>query len=131
MNAMSWILVGALTGGLTGIFLAEKGYGKVLSRGCTSSLDIFFGIVGASIVHSILFWALIGNPTPLDHYGTAFIGAIALVGTCRRVSERYFRSPTYRGMSRAAYLQWQDNLIVKELASWKPRRKPQAKSPSA
>jgi uncharacterized membrane protein YeaQ/YmgE (transglycosylase-associated protein family) len=43
MNAIVWILLGAMTGWLTGKLIGEKGYASQLLGGYTSSLDIFFG----------------------------------------------------------------------------------------
>jgi len=130
MNGMFWILVGGVTGGLTGILLGEKGYGKVLSCGCALSFDMFFGVVGAFCMHSS-FGVFLGDGSLISDYGTALMGAIILVGICRLVSETYFRSPTYRGMSRATFIEWHDELIVKELASWKKRRAEQTRSKSS
>ena len=133
MNGIFWIVVGAMTGWLTGILLGEKGYGKVVSTGCARSLDILIGVAGASIGHYILLWTVIGQGSLFSNYGIAVVGATALVGICRLVSEGFFRSPSYRGMSRAAFVAWHDNLTVKELANWKPRRTEQTKlkSPTA
>ncbi|HTN72486.1 MAG TPA: GlsB/YeaQ/YmgE family stress response membrane protein [Methylomirabilota bacterium] len=130
MNGIYWIFFGGVTGGLTGILLGEKGYGKVLSIGCAISFDTFFGVVGAFCMHT-LFGAMFGEGSLFNNYGTALIGAIVLVGICRLVSETYFRSPSYRGMSRAAFIEWHDELTVKELASWKKRRAEQARSKSS
>jgi hypothetical protein len=69
-----------------------------------------------------LFGAVIGWGGLLNNDGAALIGAIVFVGICRLVSERYFCSPSYRGMSRVAFIEWHDKLAVKELASWKSRR---------
>jgi len=120
MNAMFWILAGAIAGGLIGIFFKDKGYGRVLSTGGATSLDILFGVIGASIAEYVLFWAVSGKGATLNNYGAAVLGATILVGLCRHVSERYFRYPSYRGMSRAAFIEWHDSLTMKELATWKP-----------
>lgn len=130
MNGIFWILSGGMTGWLTGILLGEKGYGKVVPTGCARGLDIFFGVVGASFGHYLLSWAVIGKGTMLSNHGTAVLGATALVGICRLVSERYFRSPSYKGMSRAAFTEWHDNLTVKELATWRPRPRESSATPT-
>jgi hypothetical protein len=44
MNELLWILIAGAAGGLTGVLSREKGYGKVLSLGCTICLDIWHGI---------------------------------------------------------------------------------------
>ena len=130
MNELLWILIAGAAGGLTGVLSREKGYGKVLSLGCTICLDIGFGIAGAFGLRVLIgtLCSLIGAGSLVKYYGTAFIGAVGLVGICRLVSERYFRSPSYRGMSRAAFIEWHDKLAVKELAGWKTRRTEQARS---
>ena len=133
MNAILWIIVGGLIGWLTGISLGEKGYGKVLSMGCTRSLDMFFGVAGAAIGHYTLFWTVVGRGLMLSIYGAIALSAIALVVICRLVSEHCFRSPSHRGMFRGAFIEWHDTLTVKELANWKARRaaKSKSKSPAA
>ena len=130
MNRIFWILASAITGWLIGILLRDKGYGKVLSTSCTRSLDILFGVVGASILQYIFFWAVAGTDPVFSNYGIAVLGATSLVAFCRFVSERYFRSPSYRGMSRAAFIKWHESLTMKELATWKPPSKAGPTTPS-
>ena len=48
MNGILWVLVGGMSGWLTGKLIGEKGYGTLLLGSCASSLDIFLGIIGAS-----------------------------------------------------------------------------------
>lgn len=55
MNGIFWILVGGVTGWLTGELIGEKGYGKVLERGYAKGLDIVFGIIGASLGGYLFF----------------------------------------------------------------------------
>ncbi len=124
MDRIFWILAGAISGWLIGILFGEKGYGKILSKRWATGLDILFGVVGASVGQYLLFWAVIGKDTIFNNYSAAVTGATSLVGLCRFVSERYFRSPSYRGMSRAAFIEWHETLTMKELATWKsPSRK--------
>ena len=133
MNWILWILVGAITGWLESRWLGEKGYGKVLSANCARGMDTLFGLFGAAIGCYTLFGAVIDRGNMLSHSVVAALCATALVGFCRLMSERYFRSPSYRGMSRATFIEWHDTLTEKELAGWKLRRAQQtrAKSPSA
>jgi uncharacterized membrane protein YeaQ/YmgE (transglycosylase-associated protein family) len=130
MNRIFWILSGGITGWLVGMLLREKGYGRVLSRGCAGSVDILFGVVGAAIGPYILFWAVIGKGAVFSNSGTAILGAVTLVGFCRLVSQRFFRPRAYRGMSRAAFTEWHDSLAMKELASWKPRSRESSTTPT-
>ena len=92
MNGIFWFLVGGMTGWLTGKLIGEKGYGKLLLGGYAGSLDIFLGVVGASIGGYLFFWAVIGEGSSFSSYA-AILGSITLVGTCRLVSD--FRSPSY------------------------------------
>jgi len=130
MDRIFWILAGAIAGWLIGIFFEEKGYGKVLSTSCATSLDILFGVMGASIGQYILFPAVTGKSTIFNNYGAATIAATSLVALCRFVSQRYFRSPSYRGMSRAAFCEWHDSVTMKELATWKPPSRERSGTPA-
>jgi uncharacterized membrane protein YeaQ/YmgE (transglycosylase-associated protein family) len=98
MSGIFWILVGAITGWLTGTLIEKEGYGKRLLGGYTrSSLDIFFGGVGASIGGYLSFWTVIGEGSSFSGYAAAAIGSIALVGFVRQISAGY--SP-FRGGKR-------------------------------
>ena len=89
MNGIFWLLVGGITGWLTGKLIGEKGYGKALGGYATNGLDIVFGIVGASIGGYLFFWAVIGEGSLFSRYATAILGSITLVGFVRQVSARY------------------------------------------
>ena len=98
MTGIVWILVGGMTGWLTGTFMGEQGYGKKLTSGYTrSSSDIFFGVVGACIGGYLSFWAVIGEGSSFSGYAAAALGSIALVGFVRQISAGY--SP-FRGGKR-------------------------------
>ena len=97
MTGMIWILVGGMTGWLTGTLMGENGYGKRLLGGSARSLDIFFGVVGASIGGYLSFWAVIGEGSSFSGYAAAALGSIALVGFVRQISAGY--SP-FRGEKR-------------------------------
>jgi uncharacterized membrane protein YeaQ/YmgE (transglycosylase-associated protein family) len=88
MNAIVWILLGAMTGWLTGKLIGEKGYASQLLGGYTSSLDIFFGVLGAFMGGYLFFWTIIAEGGLFSNYGTAILGSIFLVGACRLISER-------------------------------------------
>lgn len=89
MNGMFWILVGGITGWLTGKLIGEKGYGKLLGGHATKALDIVCGIVGASIGGYVFFWMVIGEGDSFTRYATAVLGSITLVGFVRQVSAGY------------------------------------------
>jgi len=130
MDMMIPILAGGCAGWLTGKLIGEKGYGKPLVAGYVRSLDVLIGLIGASFAGYLLFWALIGEKSSFATYGTAVLGSMTLVGACRLISVRYFPFSSYRGMSRAAFIEWHDSLAVKELARWKPRRQERSTPPT-
>jgi len=129
MNIGVWILVGGITGWLTGKLIGEKDYGTLLG-GYGRSVDILLGVVGASFGGYLFFWAVIGKGSSLSTYGTAILGSIIFVGVCRLISARYFPSPFFKDMSRAAFFEWQDSLAMKEFASWKPRSRESSTTPA-
>lgn len=90
MSAIFWILVGGMTGWLTGTFMGEEGYGKRLLGGYASILDILLGIVGASFGGYLFFWAVIGEGSIFSKYAIAIFGSATLVGVVRLISARNF-----------------------------------------
>jgi len=100
MIGILWILVGGITGWLTGKLIGEKGYGEGLTGAYTRSLDIFFGVIGASIGGYLFFWAVIGEGSSFSGYATAVLGSIALVGLVRQISAGYLPFSLVRGGKR-------------------------------
>jgi len=88
MSGIVWILAGGIAGWLTGKLIGKKGYGEILFAGTTKSLDILFGIIGASIGGYLFFWIVIGEGGSFSRYATAVLGSITLVGFLRQVSAR-------------------------------------------
>ena len=88
MSGIFWILVGGMTGWMTGTFMGEQGYGKRLLGGHARSLDIVLGIVGASFGGYLFFWPDIGNGSSFSRYATAILGSVTLVGVVRLISAR-------------------------------------------
>jgi len=88
MSGIFWILVGAITGWLTGTFMGEQGYGKSLLGGYARSLDLALGILGASFGGYLFFWAVIGEGSSFSRYATAILGSMTLVGAVRLISAR-------------------------------------------
>jgi uncharacterized membrane protein YeaQ/YmgE (transglycosylase-associated protein family) len=133
MNGMFWLLIGGIAGCLTGVWLGERGSGKVFSTSCTRSLDVLFGVAGAAIGQYICYWAVAGQGTMFSGFGATILGATALVGICRLVSALCFRSPSYRAISQLNFIEWHGKSTVKDLTGWKPRRAEptKSKSPSA
>jgi uncharacterized membrane protein YeaQ/YmgE (transglycosylase-associated protein family) len=96
MTGILWILAGGITGWLTGKLLGKKGYGDILLPGYAKLLDIFFGIVGASVGGYLFFWIVIGEGSSFSFYATKVLGAILVVGLLRQFStiwpaEKHFR----------------------------------------
>jgi uncharacterized membrane protein YeaQ/YmgE (transglycosylase-associated protein family) len=90
MSGIFWILVGGITGWLTGTFMGQQGYGKSLLGGYARSLDIALGILGASFGGYLFFWAVIGESSSFSSYATAILGSMTLVGLVRLISARNF-----------------------------------------
>jgi uncharacterized membrane protein YeaQ/YmgE (transglycosylase-associated protein family) len=88
MSGIFWILVGGITGWLTGTFMGQQGYGKSLLGGYARSLDIVLGILGASFGGYLFFWAVIGEGSSFSRYTTAILGSMTLVGLVRLISAR-------------------------------------------
>ena len=88
MSGIFWILVGGMTGWLTGTFMGEQGYGKKLLGRYARSLDIVLGIVGASFGGYLFFWAVIGEGRSFSRYATAIFGSVTLVELVRLISAR-------------------------------------------
>ena len=88
MSGIIWILVGGMTGWLTGTLMGEEGYGKSFLGVYASSLDIVLGIVGAFFGGYLFFWAVIGEASSVSIYATAIFGSVTLVGLVRLISAR-------------------------------------------
>ena len=88
MSGIIWILVGGMTGWLTGTLMGEEGYGKSLLGVYASSLDIVLGVVGAFFGGYLFFWAVIGEASSFSIYATAIFGSVTLVGLVRLISTR-------------------------------------------
>jgi uncharacterized membrane protein YeaQ/YmgE (transglycosylase-associated protein family) len=88
MTGIVCIIVGGMTGWLTGTLMGEEGYGKNLLGVYASSLDIVLGIVGAFFGGYLFFWAVIGEVSSFSTYATAIFGSVTLVGLVRLISGR-------------------------------------------
>jgi uncharacterized membrane protein YeaQ/YmgE (transglycosylase-associated protein family) len=88
MSGILWIIAGGVAGWLTGKLLGKKGYGAGMFPGYAKMLDIFFGIIGASIGGYLFFWIVVGQGGSFSYYATAVLGAILLVGLLRQISPR-------------------------------------------
>ena len=89
MNVIIRIIVGALTGWLTGKAVEVEGRINVVKEGHV--IDAVYGIIGALLGDYLFFWMVIGQGNTLSSYATAVLGAITLVGAARLLAARWHR----------------------------------------
>ena len=96
MNIAARILLGALSGWLTGKAADGERLGKGQSPGRVQLVDMIYGIIGALMGDYLFFWIVIGRNS-FGNYATAVLGAIALTGAARLLGARVhrFRQKTY------------------------------------
>jgi uncharacterized membrane protein YeaQ/YmgE (transglycosylase-associated protein family) len=87
MNVIVRIMVGALTGWLTGKAVEVEGRVTVVREGHVT--DVIYGIIGALIGEYLFFWIVIGQGNTLSSYATAVLGSITLVGAARLLAARW------------------------------------------
>lgn len=93
MNLIVRIVIGGLTGWLTGKALEVEGQVKVVKEGHV--LDMIYGIVGAMVGEYLFFWIVVGKDNTFSSYATTVLGSITLVGAVRLLTERWRRAPSY------------------------------------
>jgi len=89
VNVIVRIIVGALTGWLTGKAVEVEGRINVVKEGHV--IDAVYGIIGALLGDYLFFWMVIGQGNTLSSYATAVLGAITLVGAARLLAARWHR----------------------------------------
>jgi uncharacterized membrane protein YeaQ/YmgE (transglycosylase-associated protein family) len=89
MNVIVRIIVGGLTGWLTGKAVEVEGRINVVKEGHVT--DAVYGIIGALLGDYLFFWMVIGQGNTLSSYATAVLGAITLVGAARLLASRWHR----------------------------------------
>jgi uncharacterized membrane protein YeaQ/YmgE (transglycosylase-associated protein family) len=89
MNVIVLIIVGALTGWLTGKAVEVEGRITVVREGHVT--DVIYGIIGALIGEYLFFWMVIGQGNAFSSYATAVLGSITLVGAARLLATRWHR----------------------------------------
>jgi len=89
MNVIIRIIVGALTGWLTGKAVEVEGRITVVKEGHV--VDVMYGIIGALIGEYLFFWIVIGQGNIFSSYATAVLGSITLVGAARLLAARWHR----------------------------------------
>jgi uncharacterized membrane protein YeaQ/YmgE (transglycosylase-associated protein family) len=89
MNVIVLIVVGGLTGWLTGKAVEVEGRMNVVREGHIR--DTIYGIIGALIGEYLFFWIVIGQGNAFSSYATAVLGSITLVGAARLLAGRWHR----------------------------------------
>ena len=89
MNVIVLIVVGAVTGWLTGKAVEVEGRITVVREGHVT--DAIYGIIGALIGKYLFFWMVIGKGDAFSSYATAVLGSITLVGAGRLLAARWHR----------------------------------------
>ncbi len=89
MNVIVRIIVGGLTGWLTGKAVEVEGRITVVKE--SHVIDVIYGIIGALIGDYLFFWMVIGQGNAFSSYATAVLGAITLVGAARLLVARRHR----------------------------------------
>jgi len=89
MNFIVQILVGALTGWLTGKVVEVEGRVNVVREGHV--WDTIYGIIGALIGEHLFFWIVIGKGSSMSELLTAILGSITVVGAARLLTDRWRR----------------------------------------
>lgn len=89
MNVIVLIIVGGLTGWLTGKAVEVEGRKNVVREGHV--IDAIYGIIGAMVGEYLFFWIVIGKGNALSSYATAVLGSITLVGAARLLAARWHR----------------------------------------
>jgi uncharacterized membrane protein YeaQ/YmgE (transglycosylase-associated protein family) len=87
MTIIVQILVGGLTGWLTGKAVEIEGRVKVVKEGHV--LDAIYGIVGAMLGKHLFFWTVIGKGDAFSDYATMVLGSITIVGAARLIAQRW------------------------------------------
>jgi uncharacterized membrane protein YeaQ/YmgE (transglycosylase-associated protein family) len=101
MNVIVRILVGAITGWLTGKAVEIEGRVTVIKEG--HFLDMVSGIVGAMVGEYLFFWIVVAKGSAFSDYATTVLGSITVVGVARLVTsrQRLARSPKTDTSSRS------------------------------
>ena len=94
MNVLFRILVGGLTGWLTGKAVEIEGGVRVVREGHV--LDIIYGIVGGMVGEYLFFWIVIGKGDAFSDFATTILGAITIVGAARSLVARWRRAQSHK-----------------------------------
>ena len=89
MNLIVQILMGAITGWLTGKLVEVGDRINVVREGHV--LDTICGIIGALIGDHLFFWVVIGKGSTFSSYATMVLGAITVAGAARLLTHKWRR----------------------------------------
>jgi uncharacterized membrane protein YeaQ/YmgE (transglycosylase-associated protein family) len=94
MNVIFRIVVGGITGWLTGKLVEIEGRDRVVGE--RHVLDMIYGIVGGIVGEYLFFWIVIGKGNAFSDFATAVLGSITVVGAARSLVARWRRAQSYR-----------------------------------
>jgi uncharacterized membrane protein YeaQ/YmgE (transglycosylase-associated protein family) len=94
MNVIVRILVGALTGWLTGKALEVTGRVNVVREGHV--WDAIYGVVGAMLGEYLFFWIVVGKGNAFSNYATMVLGSVTFVGAARLLIARFRLARSYK-----------------------------------
>ena len=94
MNVIVRIVVGAITGWLTGKLVEIEGRSKVVGEG--HILDVIYGILGGIAGEYLFFWIVIGKGNGFSDFATAVLGSITIVGVARWLAARWRLAQPYK-----------------------------------
>jgi uncharacterized membrane protein YeaQ/YmgE (transglycosylase-associated protein family) len=94
VNIIVQVLVGGLTGWLTGKAVEVEGRLKVVREGHV--FDIIYGIIGAMIGEYLFFWMVMGKGDTFSSFATTVLGSITLVGVARLIAARWRLARSYK-----------------------------------
>ncbi len=94
MNVIVRIIVGGITGWLTGKLVEIEGRDRVVGEGHV--LDMIYGIVGGMVGEYLFFWIVVGKGGAFSDFATTVLGAITLVGVARHLVARWRLARSYK-----------------------------------
>ena len=94
MNVIARVIVGGITGWLTGKLVEIEGRDRVVGEGHV--LDMIYGIVGGMAGEYLFFWIVIGKGNGFSDFATTVLGSITLVGVARWLVARWRLARPYK-----------------------------------
>jgi len=94
MNVIAQILVGGISGWLTGKAVEVADRIDVVREG--HGWDAIYGVVGAMVGEYLFFWIVIGKGNAFSDYATMVLGSITVVGAARLLVARFRLARSYK-----------------------------------